>query len=405
MSEIFGKRKNKKQMIKELIKKLHAGIKPDKVKEEFKDILKDIEPKDVAEVEEELIKEGMPREEVQRLCDVHLAVFKESVEKEKLLAPSGHPIHTLMEEHKILLQFVDELKDITQKIEQAQDFTSVGKEMEQLSHIVAHLKDSESHYVREENVLFPYLEKHGVTQPPAIMWSEHNQIREIKKKLYEVVEQRKSTGLDDFAKKLDDVAISLSDILQNHFYKENNILFPTALKVITENEWGGVKKEFDELGYCCFTPESAKEAPQKVQITAPEAALEGKIVFETGSFSEGELEALLNSLPVDITFVDREDTVCYFNRSKERIFPRTKAVIGRKVQQCHPQKSLDKVEQILNDFKNNKRDVAKFWINLKGRLVYIRYFAVRKNGEYLGTLEVTQDITDIKKIEGEKRLL
>jgi len=130
------------------------------------------------------------------------------------------------------------------------------------------------------------------------------------------------------------------------------------------------------------------------------------IVFEIGSMSKEELETLLNTLPVDITFVDKEDTVQYFSQSKERIFPRTKAVIGRKVQQCHPQESLHVVNKILEDFKNNKRDIAEFWINLNNRLIYIRYFPVRnKSGDYLGCLEVTQDITDIKKIEGEKRLL
>jgi len=130
-----------------------------------------------------------------------------------------------------------------------------------------------------------------------------------------------------------------------------------------------------------------------------------KIVFKIGALLKEELEALLDSLPLDITFVDREDTVRYFNQSRQRVFPRTEAIIGRKVQLCHPRHSLDKVEQILNDFKNNRKDVAEFWINLRGRLIYIRYFAVRnKDGRYLGTLEVTQDITDIKKIEGEKRL-
>jgi len=131
-----------------------------------------------------------------------------------------------------------------------------------------------------------------------------------------------------------------------------------------------------------------------------------KIVFETGNLSKEELGMILNTLPVDITFVDKDDTVRYFSQSKDRIFPRAKAIIGRKVQQCHPQKSLHKVEQILNDFKQNKRDVAGFWIDLKGKLIYIRYFAVRdRNGKYVGTVEVTQDITDIKNLEGEKRLL
>jgi len=131
-----------------------------------------------------------------------------------------------------------------------------------------------------------------------------------------------------------------------------------------------------------------------------------EVLFETGEFLTKELEAVLNTLPVDITFVDKEDRVRYFSQSKERIFPRTKAIIGRKVQQCHPQKSLHVVEEILNDFRESKREEAGFWINLGGRLIYIRYFAVRDKAEkYLGCLEVTQDITDIKKIEGEKRLL
>jgi PAS domain S-box-containing protein len=128
--------------------------------------------------------------------------------------------------------------------------------------------------------------------------------------------------------------------------------------------------------------------------------------FETGSFSKEEAEAVLDSLPVDISFIDKEDHVKYFNKAEGRIFVRTKAVIGRKVQLCHPQKSVHVVNKILEAFKTGKKDVAEFWINLNDRLILIRYFAVRdKNGKYLGTVEVTQDITDIKKIEGQKRLL
>jgi len=134
------------------------------------------------------------------------------------------------------------------------------------------------------------------------------------------------------------------------------------------------------------------------------AAREGILQFETGTLSKDEAEALLETLPVDITFVDKEDTVRYFNKSE--IFLRPKAVLGRKVQQCHPQKSVHIVNRILDSFRNGKKDVAEFWIPMKGKLIHIRYFAVRdRDGKYLGTMEVTQDITDIKKIEGEKRLL
>jgi len=123
-------------------------------------------------------------------------------------------------------------------------------------------------------------------------------------------------------------------------------------------------------------------------------------------FSTETLEAILDALPVEVSFVDETDTVRYYSKGDKRIFKRTPAVIGRKVQDCHPPKSLHKVEQVISDLKSGKRDVAEFWIDLHGQKIYIRYFAVRdKAGKYLGTLEVTQDITDLQKITGEKRLL
>jgi len=149
-----------------------------------------------------------------------------------------------------------------------------------------------------------------------------------------------------------------------------------------------------------------KEKFKKVSKEISSTEIEGMVLFKTGRLSKEMIEAIFNNLPVDITFVDKEDTVRYFSQSKERIFPRTKAVIGLKVQQCHPQKSLHIVNQILEDFKNARRDSAKFWINLKGKLILIQYFAVHdKNGDYMGCLEATQDITNIRKMGGENRLL
>jgi len=310
-----------------------------------------------------------------------------------------------MEEHKILLKFADELRGIAKELKGAKDFASVSKKMEHLGDIAHHFKESESHYVREENVLFPSLEKHGIKEPPAIMWMEHDKIREIKKNVYRLIDTRQDMAFKDFVKELYEVAISLADMLSSHFYKENNILFPAALQVIGESDWKDIRHQFDELGYCCFTPEPATVAFGVAKAPVSRQEVAGIVSFETGSLSGEELEAILDTLPVDVTFVDKDDTVRYFSQSKDRIFPRAKAIVGRKVQQCHPQKSVHVVNQILDDFRGGRRDMAQFWLNVKGRLIYIRYFAVRRNGEYVGCLEVTQDITDIKKIEGERRLL
>lgn len=397
----------KKEALKNLIRSLHEGADLEKAKAKFKELFGKVSSDEIARIEEELVNEGMPREEIHRLCEVHLALFKESIEKEETSAPKGHPVNILMEEHKILLEFAGTLKEVVGKVKEAEGLATSKDDVERLGNILEHLRESESHYLREENVLFPHLEKHSVTQPPAIMWMEHDKIRQIEKELFSTFETRSKMDFQSFTLNLGKSAVALSEMLSSHFYKENNILFPTAIRVIGSLEWVEIRKQFDEIGYCCFTPEPAEfvvekiTAPSFVQ-TIPTAA----ISLETGSFTEEELESVLNTLPIDVTFVDKDDTVRYFSQGKDRIFVRTKAIIGRKVQQCHPEKSVHVVNQILESFKKGSRDVAEFWINLKGKLVLIRYFAVRdKNGAYLGCLEVTQDITEIKKIEGEKRLL
>jgi PAS domain S-box-containing protein len=402
MSELSA---DKKGMLKEIVKQLHDGVPPQEVKEKFKQILKDTSSEDIAKIEQELVKEGMPREELQRLCDVHLAVFGEQLEKQELQTPPGHPISTLMEEHKILTQRAERLGILAKMIEEACDVVYVGDVLTEVQGIVKDFVDAEKHYLREENVLFPMLEKHGITEPPAIMWMEHNQIRDIKKRLRSLVENWNAISFYDFKTQLGEVAKPLCSILPSHFFKENNILFPAALQVVTSEEWEEARKEFDEIGYCCFTPSHVTVALQ-TEKRKTQTPPEGLLQFETGSLSKEEAEAILDTLPIDISFIDKDDRVKYFNKAEKRIFVRTKAVIGRTVQMCHPQESVHIVNRIIEAFRKGEKDSAEFWITLDNRLVHIRYFAVRdKDGKYLGTMEVTQDLTDIKKIEGQKRLL
>jgi hypothetical protein len=402
MSELSA---DKKRMLKEIVKQLHDGVPPQGVKEKFKQILKDTSSEDIAKIEQELVKEGMPREELQRLCDVHLAVFGEQLEKQELQTPPGHPISILMEEHKILTQRAERLGILAKMIEEACDVVYVGDVLTEVQGIVKDFVDAEKHYLREENVLFPMLEKHGITEPPAIMWMEHNQIRDIKKRLRSLVENWNAISFYDFKTQLGEVAKPLCSILPSHFFKENNILFPAALQVVTSEEWEEARKEFDEIGYCCFTPSHVTVALQ-TEKRKTQTPPEGLLQFETGSLSKEEAEAILDTLPIDISFIDKDDRVKYFNKAEKRIFVRTKTVIGRTVQMCHPQESVHIVNRIIEAFRKGEKDSAEFWITLDNRLVHIRYFAVRdKDGKYLGTMEVTQDLTDIKKIEGQKRLL
>ena len=397
----------RKKALKEILKQLHAGVPPENVKERFRQFLEGVSPLEIAKIEQELIGEGISREEIQRLCDVHLAVFKEQLEKQKVEAVPASPLHILLEEHKMLQQITQTLGLLADKVEKAESLNAVKEELAQLRHVADELLDAEKHYLREENVLFPILEKHGITEPPAIMWMEHNQLREKKKQLKGLVENAANMSFPDFKRQLSELANSIGSALNSHVFKENNILFPAAQRVVTEREWTAIRTDFDEIGYCCFTPEPLIAKPELDTLKAEEKPMaEGTLQFETGTLTKEEVETILNTLPVDITFVDKDDAVKFFNKAEKRIFVRTKAILGRKVQLCHPQKSIHVVNRILEAFKKDEKDVAEFWIQMGGRLIHIRYFAVRdKDGKYLGAMEVTQDITDFKKIEGEKRLL
>ena len=395
---------DKKEQLKKLLDRLDKGDNLEKIRDEFAELVEDISPADISSVEEEMIKGGMPPQEIHKLCDVHMAVLKNKQDYQSQLAPQGHPIHILMEEHKIILALVNELRDIsTSVVNKTSKPSDITGRLLDISH---QLNDSEKHYVREENVLFPYLERHGITQPPAVMWMEHDNIRAVKKQVQIFVAEIDKYSEGDFIINIDSLSLSLLELISSHFYKENNILFPASLQAIAEKEWPEIRQQFDELGYCSFTPEAAiKPIKEKTGSDLP-GKTEGKMNFETGNLTQAEIKAIFNHLPVDITFVGKDDTVRYFSQTKDRIFPRAKAIIGRTVQNCHPQKSVDKVNQIVADFKSKKRDTAEFWINMQGKVVYIRYFAIHDdNGEYMGTMEVTQDITDIQKIKGEKRLM
>ena len=397
--------KDKMKMLEQIIKQLHDGVPPHQVKEQFKHVLESTSPEEIARIEQELVKEGMPREELQKLCDVHLAVFGDQLQEQNVQIPPEHPLSILMEEHKILTQHSKKLETIARLVEGACDFVYVGDALEELQKIAEDFVDAEKHYLREENVLFPVIEKHGITEPPAIMWIEHNQIREKKKDLQKLAKEWNTMTYQNFKSQFDETSAALCSLLPSHFSKENSILFPAALHVVTEDEWVEVRKEFDEIGYWKYTPRPIQVKVEVPTATATSAPV-GEFLFENGNLSKEEIEGILDSIPVDITFIDKDDRVKFFSKGEKRIFLRTKAVLGRKVQMCHPQKSVHIVNQIIEAFRSGKKDSSEFWITMNDRLIHIRYFAVRdKKMNYLGTMEVTQDLTAIKKIEGQKRLL
>ncbi len=380
--------------MEDLLRRLHAGEAPEKLKEEFKAIEELVGPEQIVAVEQRLIEKGVPAGEIQKLCDVHVTLFKGALEAKPIpQVPPGHPVHTYLAEN---LRFMNLASDLSQRTAGGKDLTD--ELAQELLSLVETLSKVDLHYVRKENQLFPYMEKHGISGPPQVMWGIHDEIRKELKELRQAI-------LDRDAAKVKELAAKVSRDIVEMAYKEDRILFPMALDALTEEEWAEIRRGEDEIGYC-FEGPAADWPTHTSETRESRAAAEGELPLSEGRLSAELINLLLLHLPVDVTFVDEEDTVRYYSASKHRIFPRSPGIIGRKVQNCHPPKSVGIVERILQAFKAGERDVAEFWLQLRGRFIHIRYFAVRDaEGRYRGTLEVSQDVTDIRNLEGERRLL
>lgn len=406
MSEIIDNSKMRKAALKHMILQLHEGQAPETVRKQLARLMGQVPYGYVVEVEQELISEGLPAEEIQKLCDIHGAALKGIIDLDQVkIPPPGHPVDTFTQENRALAAEIEKLRVIFKTLHDKPGEESADETIVRLLEHMNSLMDVDKHYARKENLLFPYLEKYGITGPPKVMWGKHDEARELLKAALESLRQSTGSEIDSLREVANLVIEPAMQAVEEMIFKEEQILFPMSLDTLTETEWYDIYRQSPEIGYCLIAPKkpwtpdlSGEEAPIKTK--------DARIQFPSGSISLQELTAVLKTLPFDVTFVDRDDHVRFFTQGKDRIFARSEAIIGRKVQHCHPPSSVDVVEKILDDFKSGRQNRAPFWINLRGRFVHIEYFAVRDDdGAYLGTLEATQDLTELKKLEGEQRLL
>jgi len=390
--------KAKREVLKAIILELHDGKPPAELKERFDLLLQDVGPMEIGRMENELIAEGMPAEEVRRLCDLHVDVFKPALEHlPTLQVPPGHPVHTLMAENRAFERIC---RGLTEELSALR----VGGDLEGpkagLLVQLGELAEVEKHYVRKENLLFPLLEKNGVSGPSQVMWAVHDAIRALLKSVRAAVESGDPKAAGTEGPKLTQAIVDM-------IFKEENILFPMLLELVTDAEWQAVRDAEGEVGYAFVSPGNDWEPSQGEAAPAtPHAHALSKLALETGLLSLEQVNLVLNHLPVELSFIDENDEVRFYSGGDTRIFPRSPQVIGRKVQNCHPPKSVHVVNRILEAFKAGTKDSAEFWIELQGMFLHIRYFAVRDGQQrYRGTLEVTQDVTAIRKLEGQRRLL
>lgn len=408
MSELIDNRRSqmtddeRQEKLKEVIQELHAGKTVEEVKAKFADVIAGVSPVEISRLEVQLVKDGLPIEEIQNLCDVHAEVFKGSLDEyhhpEEV---PGHPVYTMKQENEALrtLMKVGLRTDL-----EAFKADPTDDNRFKLLESVNLFYDIDKHYSRKENLIFPFLEAAGVTAPPKVMWGVDDEIRQKIKSAKKALTEF-SGDIKNVEEKLNAAIIQAGEMI----FKEESILFPMCLETLSEDEWIKVYEGSDEIGYTLIPPQIEWEL-KRVNIVKKEQdkgiTESGFIRFDTGVLSSKELNLMLNHMPVDFTFVDKDNVVKYFSNGKERIFARTKAIIGRTVENCHPPKSAHIVEKLVEDLRAGKKDSESFWIQMGDRFVVISYYAVRdENGEFMGTLEFSQDIAPLRALEGEKRLM
>ncbi|MFA5468092.1 MAG: DUF438 domain-containing protein [Sphaerochaetaceae bacterium] len=392
---------NREELLKDLIKRLHAGDAFDEVRAEFVKEFEGVSAQEIADVEKSLVEQGeVSVAEIQKLCDVHATLFEGSIDAihgdKRRDSNIGHPVWVLKEENRAIERLFSERIDkhaAALKEGQSEAVSALEKDLEDLWQI-------DRHYGRKENLWFPIMERYGITAPPQVMWGVDDEIREA------IKTARSNLSFEKRTQFLELLALAKEKIVAM-ISKEEDILIPMVSEVFFATDWRHISEESAEVGFCLMDNHS-EWTPPKLE----EAKVDGKLMEQgvvklpSGSFTPEMLSRVLNALPIDITVVDANDEVLYFSQSSERIFPRTTAIIGRKVANCHPPASVHIVEKILNEFKDGSRDSAEFYIHLGDKYIFIRYWPIRdEEGNYLGTLEVSQDIAPLQKLKGDKRLL
>lgn len=378
--------------------KLFEGIvnreNPGKLVAENQNLIESVIPSDIIFLVDKLVLMKIPMDTLKRGINKLLNLLYKTLSEHPYYPPDKENyLGCLVENNKVL---DEKLKQLKPKI---RELNSNPENQDLITGLLPQLAELEkygNYYLIKENVLFPVIEKYVPEfRCLSVMWSFHD---DIKRNLRNAVEELSKPAIDLklFNRLVGDLFFNMYAIK----FREEKLLFPLVQEIIPEDILQSLFKESLEIGFPFYQPEFISENAVK------ENTEENLVDLETGKLTVEQIKLLFNHLPVDITFVDENDKVVYFSSPKKRIFPRTKSIIGRDVHNCHPPESVHVVEQIVDSFRNGKKDVASFWINMKGQKLLIQYFAIRDAAEYYkGVVEVSQEITEIQSLQGEKRLL
>jgi len=407
VSELIDNRAHRIAALRDIIRHLHSGAAPEMVKERLREIVGQTDATEIMAMEQQLMAEGMSVKEVQSMCDLHSQVTRDvlvQLAPPRPIAP-GHPVDTFRRENAALKDVIARMRGTFAEVANLNGDAGVQEVVFRLRQSANELMDLDKHYQRKEHALFSCLERHAITGPSKVMWAKDDEVRKLLKQMNQSAHDC-GPAVSAVKQFFNEHALPCLMAVEEMIFKEENILLPMSLQTLTENEWAEIWAASPQYGWCLVEPQTGYVPPESAAAATSAVPKDGTIMMPTGHVSVEQLVAVLSTLPLDLTFVDAEDRVAFFSEGPQRIFARSKAIIGRKVQHCHPPRSADTVNQILNDFRAGRQSVAEFWINFQGKFVHIRYFAVRNpSGEYLGTVELTQDLAPLRQLSGERRLL
>ena len=393
--------KERQQAILKILNFIQDGGELEEAKKMFQAAFDQVDVAEITAAERELIAQGLDPRKIQYLCNVHADVFKGNIKENKEnseFEKPGHPVHTFKLENIVLKSLVNDalLPDLA-KWEKG-DKSALSKLRQELKD----LAKIHYHYARKETSMFPIMTKYGITAPPKVMWGVDDKIRKLIGQANLLISQ-KDINKAEVSKAIKETAHEVLEMI----FKEEEIMLPMIDEVASEEDWGNVKNEEEQIGYTLIQKPmnwKPKEKPKSDGPISIDKLSSLALNFAEGSLNLEQLSAILDLLPFALTFIDENDKVAYFGGGAN-IFPHSKNALGNSVYSCHLPKSVPRVKKIFDDFHQGKKDKYEFWFKPRhmGRYLYLQYFAVRKENKYLGCLEVAQDVTDIRNWKNEKK--
>lgn len=393
--------KERQQAILKILNFIQDGGELEEAKKMFQAAFDQVDVAEITAAERELIAQGLDPRKIQYLCNVHADVFKGNIKENKEnseFEKPGHPVHTFKLENMVLKSLVNDalLPDLA-KWEKGDKgvLSKLRQELKDLAKI-------HYHYARKETSMFPIMTKYGITAPPKVMWGVDDKIRKLIGQTNLLISQ-KDINKAEVSKAIKETAHEVLEMI----FKEEEIMLPMIDEVASEEDWGNVKNEEEQIGYTLIQKPmnwKPKEKPKSDGPISIDKLSSLALNFAEGSLNLEQLSAILDLLPFALTFIDENDKVAYFGGGAN-IFPHSKNALGNSVYSCHLPESVPRVKKIFDDFHQGKKDKYEFWFKPRhmGRYLYLQYFAVRKDNKYLGCLEVAQDVTDIRNWKTEKK--